>query len=205
KRISAQVSNRASNLRREEIVSRRFEHDEPRDGVLAFRPVHGPEEPHLPHGARGVARRGTADDREVAAPRAHAAAEGVALRSPDPLRPRGSAPSHRAPEGGEATPRRSPSSRRVKRVRHRNRLVGFTYDEAAGVAHFSLYVPGTAGRDRKPATVNAATYDDAVRLWSEFRSRAAEGLSRPSPEAPTFREFITEYFPSIAANLAEKT
>jgi integrase len=90
-------------------------------------------------------------------------------------------------------------------VRHRNRLVGFTYDEAAGVAHFSMYVPGTAGRDRKRATVNAATYDDAVRLWSEFRSRAAEGLQRPSPEAPTFREFITDYFPSIAANLAEKT
>jgi hypothetical protein len=68
-----------------------------------------------------------------------------------------------------------------------------------------MYVPGTAGRDRKRATVNAATYDDAVRLWSEFRSRAAEGLQRPSPEAPTFREFITDYFPSIAANLAEKT
>lgn len=90
-------------------------------------------------------------------------------------------------------------------MRNRNRLVGFTYDEAAGIAHFSMYVPGTAGRDRKRATVNAATYDDAVRLWSEFRSRAAEGLQRPSPEAPTFREFITEYFPSIAANLAVKT
>jgi len=90
-------------------------------------------------------------------------------------------------------------------MRHRNRLVGFTYDEAAGVAHFSMYVPGTAGRDRKRATVSAVTYDDAVRLWSEFRSRAAEGLERPSPEAPTFREFITDYFPSIAANLANKT
>ncbi|HEX3533455.1 MAG TPA: tyrosine-type recombinase/integrase [Gemmatimonadaceae bacterium] len=90
-------------------------------------------------------------------------------------------------------------------MRPRNRLVGFTYDEAAGVAHFSMYVPGTAGRDRKRATVNAATYDEAVRLWSEFRSRAVEGLSRLSPEAPTFREFITDYFPSIAANLATKT
>lgn len=90
-------------------------------------------------------------------------------------------------------------------MRHRNRLVGFTYDEAAGVAHFSMYVPGTAGRDRKRATVNAATYDEAVRLWSEFRSRAAEGLRRPSPEAPTFREFITDFFPLIAANLAAKT
>jgi len=90
-------------------------------------------------------------------------------------------------------------------VRHRNRLIGFTYDDAAGVAYFSMYLPGTAGRDRKRATVNAATYDEAVRLWSEFRSRAAEGLRRPSPEAPTFREFITDYFPAIAPNLTEKT
>jgi integrase len=53
--------------------------------------------------------------------------------------------------------------------------------------------------------VSAETYDEAVRLWSEFRSRAAEGLRRPSPEAPTFREFITDFFPLIAANLAQKT
>jgi integrase len=90
-------------------------------------------------------------------------------------------------------------------MRNRNRLVGFTYDEAAGVAHFSMYLPGTAGRDRKRATVNAPTYEEAVSLWSEFRSRAAEGLRRASPEAPTFREFITDYFPLIRANLAEKT
>jgi integrase len=90
-------------------------------------------------------------------------------------------------------------------VRQRNRLVGFTYDDVAGVAHFSMYLPGTAGRDRKRSTVSAATYEEAVSLWSEFRSRAAEGLRRPSPEAPTFREFITDYFPLIAANLAVKT
>ena len=178
-RVSAQVSNRASNLRRDEVVSRRFEDASTRDGVLAFRPAHGPEEPYLPHRARGVARRGTADDREVAAARPHAATEGVPLGSPHPLRPRGSASSDRAKESRETPPSRSRSSRRVKRVRSRNRLVGFTYDEAAGVAHFSMYVAGSAGRDRKRATVNAATYDDAVRLWSEFRSRAAEGLRRP--------------------------
>src|ERR1041384_3162060 len=57
KRLSAQVSNRASNLRREEIVSRRLEDDDLRDGVLAFRPVHRPEEPHLPHRARCTTRR----------------------------------------------------------------------------------------------------------------------------------------------------
>lgn len=93
----------------------------------------------------------------------------------------------------------------MKRVRRRGRLVGFTYDEAAGVAHFSMYLPGTAGRNRKRATVSASSHDEAVRLWAEFRSRAADGISRPSPEAPTFREFITDYFPSIKANVSEKT
>jgi hypothetical protein len=94
----------------------------------------------------------------------------------------------------------------VRHVRQRHdRLVGFTYDEAAGVAHFSMYVPGTAGRVRKRATVHAASYDQAVGLWSAFRSRAAEGLRRPSPEAPTFCEFITDYFPSIEANVKAKT
>jgi integrase len=94
----------------------------------------------------------------------------------------------------------------VRGVRQRHdRLVGFTYDEAAGVAHFSMYVPGTAGRVRKRATVRAASYDQAVGLWSAFRSRTAEGLRRPSPEAPTFCEFITDYFPSIEANVKAKT
>ena len=94
----------------------------------------------------------------------------------------------------------------MRTVRDRgDRLVGFTYDEAAGVAHFSMYVPGTAGRVRKRATVRAASYEQAVGLWSAFRSRAAEGLRRPSPEAPTFLEFITDYFPSVEANVTPKT
>ena len=89
--------------------------------------------------------------------------------------------------------------------KRRNRLVGFTYDEAAGIAHFSMYLPGTGGRRRRRATVRADSYDEAVRLWSEFRSRAAEGLRRPSPEAPTFREFIADYFASIEASVSKKT
>jgi len=89
--------------------------------------------------------------------------------------------------------------------RRRDRLVGFTYDETTGIARFSMYVPGTAGHDRKRATVQADSYDEAVRLWSAFRSRAADGLTRPSPEAPTLRDFITDFFPSIEANVAAKT
>jgi hypothetical protein len=68
-----------------------------------------------------------------------------------------------------------------------------------------MYLPGTAGRVRKRATVRAASYEEAVRLWSAFRSRAAEGIRRQSPEVPTFSEFINDYFSSIEANVARKT
>jgi len=85
------------------------------------------------------------------------------------------------------------------------RLVGFEYDPRSGTAHFSMYVPGTAGRERKRATVEADNYDDAVRKWTAFRERAQAGLVRASPEAPTFREFINNYWPSIEGNLAPGT
>ena len=49
--VSAQVSNHASNRRRDDIVSLRLERDDLREGVLAFTPTHGPEEPHLAHRA----------------------------------------------------------------------------------------------------------------------------------------------------------
>jgi integrase len=91
------------------------------------------------------------------------------------------------------------------RTRKAQRLVGFEYDPATGSAHFSMYVPGTGGRERKRATVEAASYDDAVKQWSAFRARVQAGFARPSPEAPTFREFILEYWPSIEANVAPKT
>jgi hypothetical protein len=38
------VSNRASNRRRDDIVSLRLERDDLREGVLAFPPAHGPQE-----------------------------------------------------------------------------------------------------------------------------------------------------------------
>lgn len=90
-------------------------------------------------------------------------------------------------------------------TRRENRLVGFSYDARSGIARFSMYVPGTAGRERKRATVRADSRDEAIRLWSAFRGRATAGFRRASPEAPTFREFIDEHFSSIAANVSPKT
>lgn len=95
--------------------------------------------------------------------------------------------------------------RAAGRAKKAQRLVGFEYDPATGTAHFSMYVPGTGGRERKRATVEAVSYDDAVKQWSAFRARVQAGFARPSPEAPTFREFILEYWPAIEANVAPKT
>lgn len=91
------------------------------------------------------------------------------------------------------------------RGRRTQRLVGFAYDARTGTAHFSMYVPGTAGRERKRATVEAASYDDAIKKWSTFRERVEAGCLRASPDAPTFREFVNDYWPSIKGNLAPKT
>jgi integrase len=89
--------------------------------------------------------------------------------------------------------------------RGRSRLVGFDYDPATQTAKFSMYVPGTAGRERKRATVHAKDYDEAVRLWTLFRQRSHDGVRRASPEAPTFREFVRDYMPLIEANIGQKT
>jgi hypothetical protein len=62
--VSAQVSNRASNRRRDLIVSRHFEPGGQLDGVLASSPTHGPKESDLPDRACRVTRGRTTDDRE---------------------------------------------------------------------------------------------------------------------------------------------
>src|SRR5207302_5416474 len=148
--VSAQVSNRASNHRRDDIVSLRLERDDLREGVLAFTPAHGPQEPHLAHRTRRLAPRPPADHREVDQDRTLPGAEGMPLGPRHPLRPRRGAPRSRSEEGRSTSPRRPKTPKRVKHLRQRHdRLVGFTYDEAAGVAHFSMYVPGSAGRVRK--------------------------------------------------------
>jgi len=90
----------------------------------------------------------------------------------------------------------------MKRRRSAPQLVGFEYDPLRGLAHFSMYVPGGGGRERKRATVEARDYDEAVELWTEFRARVKAGAGRVSPEAPTFREFVAGYLPLIGANVA---
>jgi integrase len=88
--------------------------------------------------------------------------------------------------------------------RTRRRLVGFSYDSNTQLASLSAYVPGSAGRERKRKTVFAATYDDAVRLWTAFRERVKNRNLRPAV-APLFHDYIVEYFDDIAAQVSARS
>jgi integrase len=83
-------------------------------------------------------------------------------------------------------------------------LKGFKYDEAAGLAHFSVYLPGGGGDARRRATVEAATWEEAVQKWTEFRARAMKGEERPG-HVLTFREYVAAYMDDIEVQVSEKT
>ncbi len=83
-------------------------------------------------------------------------------------------------------------------------LKGFRFDEAAGLAYYSVYKPGGGGEVRHRATVEAATLEEAVDKWKDFRARALKGEARPG-HVLTFREFIAAYMDDIAAQVSVKT
>jgi len=91
----------------------------------------------------------------------------------------------------------------VRRPRGQH-LKGFRFDEAAGLAHYSVYKPGGGGVVRHRATVEAATLEEAVDKFKDFRARALKGEARPS-HVLTFREFIAAYMDDIAAQVSTKT
>jgi hypothetical protein len=94
--------------------------------------------------------------------------------------------------------------KRRGRGAHGQQLKGFRYNEAAGLAYFSVYIPGGGGDERRRATVEAATWEEAVQKWTEFRARALKGEGRPG-HVLTFREFVAAYMDDIEAQVGEKT
>ena len=95
-------------------------------------------------------------------------------------------------------------SRIARPYRTRKGVVGLSYDPKTQLARMSAYVPGSGGRERKRETVFAATYDDAVRLWTEFRERVKNQHARPAV-APFFSDYIADYFDDIAAMVSAVT
>jgi hypothetical protein len=103
----------------------------------------------------------------------------------------------------EARPRRAPSSRRVKRVRRRDRLFGFTYDEAASVAHFSMYLPGRGVTESVQQFVRARTTRryGCGRSSGPCRGRHHATVARGADVPRVHHRLL----PSIEASLSEKT
>src|SRR5436189_489949 len=83
--------------------------------------------------------------------------ERVSLRPAHSLRPRRSAPRARAAQSAVASTGAAARQTQMTTRRARQRLVGFEYEPETGTAHFSMYVPGSAGRERKRATVRASS------------------------------------------------
>jgi integrase len=98
------------------------------------------------------------------------------------------------------------------------KISGFKYNPRTHVAHFSLYVPKSGGRERRERTVEAESRDQAVELWKEFRDELA-GRTKPQPQlppvtpppqpaapaVPTFGVFVDTHLEKICARLAPKT
>lgn len=98
------------------------------------------------------------------------------------------------------------------------KISGFKYNRKTHVAHFSLYVPKSGGKERRERTVEAASWDEAVELWKSFRDELA-GRTKPQPQlvpvvlppqptlpaVPTFRVFVETQLEKICARLAPKT
>lgn len=91
----------------------------------------------------------------------------------------------------------------------KGRIPGFSYDSKKHIAHFSLYVPKTGGKLRRERTIHAASREEAIRLWQNFRDEISGKASPPAPPplpaVITFRTFVTEYLEKICARRAKKT
>lgn len=91
----------------------------------------------------------------------------------------------------------------------KGRIPGFSYDPKKHIAHFSLYVPKTGGKLRRERTVHAASREEAIPLWQNFRDEISGKASPPAPPPLpaliTFRTFVTEYLEKICARRAKKT
>jgi hypothetical protein len=91
----------------------------------------------------------------------------------------------------------------------KGRIPGFNYDSKKHIAHFSLYVPKTGGKLRRERTVRAASREEAIRLWQNFRDeisgKASPLAPPPHPRVITFRTFVAEHLERICARRAKKT
>jgi integrase len=89
--------------------------------------------------------------------------------------------------------------RRASKTRH-----GFNYYPDTGEAYFEVYEPGTK-RKRRLTLHGIESAERAVALYEAFKAKVKGRAKRAHVIAPTFREFFTEYFEDIRAQVREHT
>jgi integrase len=105
-----------------------------------------------------------------------------------------------AEEGVKAKPPRPKKGRRAaSKTRH-----GFYYYPDTGEAYFDVYEPGTK-RKRRLTLHDIESAERAVALYEVFKAKIKGRAKRAHVIAPTFREFFTEYFEDIRAQVREHT
>jgi len=87
----------------------------------------------------------------------------------------------------------------------RDRLPGFSYNSVTKEAHFDVWGRKAAGQKRHRISVPAATQEEAVTLWKQYRQKVKGGSDRTLMLPPTFEEFINDSFDTICAQLKPKT
>jgi hypothetical protein len=88
------------------------------------------------------------------------------------------------------------------------RIPGFKFNPKKHLAHFSLYIPKSGGKLRRERTVQAATREEALRLWQVFRDEISGKPTLAPPAEPpvmTFRTFVDTYLKKICVRRAKKT
>jgi len=91
------------------------------------------------------------------------------------------------------------------------RIPGFKFNPKTHIAKFSLFQPKSQGKIRRERTVPAASRDEAVRLWQEFRDELRAAADAPPAETAasttitSFSTFISTHLYKICARKAQKT
>ena len=80
------------------------------------------------------------------------------------------------------------------------RLPGFRYDSRERLAYFEVTIPGTKGKKRRRATVEADDLDAALKAWRVFRAEALDARKKPK----TLRQYVAKYGDTMMARLSPK-
>ena len=83
-------------------------------------------------------------------------------------------------------------------------MAGFEYDSKTRVARYVVYEKRSGKKKRKTVT-GVESRDQAIHLWSEFKRQVKDGEKPEQDEAPTFEEFINDYFDDVRATVKPKT